>query len=51
MADAGAKIVPVSDEHAMSEAALETSNPDPFDRLLFAVAVTEHMTSGMVPPA
>ena len=44
MAEAGAKIVPVTDEHAMCEATLETSHPDPFDRLLLAVAVTEQMT-------
>lgn len=44
MARAGAKILPISDEHAVREAALETSHPDPFDRLLLAVSVTEQMT-------
>jgi len=44
MARAGAKIVPITDEHAVQEAAFETSHPDPFDRLLLAVAVTEQMT-------
>jgi len=44
MARAGARIVPVTDEHAVREATLETSHPDPFDRLLLAVAVTEQMT-------
>jgi PIN domain nuclease of toxin-antitoxin system len=44
MARAGARIVPVTDEHAVLEATLETSHPDPFDRLLLAVAVTEQMT-------
>lgn len=44
MAEAGAKIVPVTDEHAVREATLETSHSDPFDRLLLAVAVTEQMT-------
>lgn len=44
MADAGATIVPVIDEHAIREATLDISHSDPFDRLLIAVAVTEQMT-------
>jgi PIN domain nuclease of toxin-antitoxin system len=44
MADAGARIVPVTDEHAIREGALEISHSDPFDRLLLAVAFTEQMT-------
>ncbi len=44
MVEAGARILPVTDEHAMCEAALQISHSDPFDRLLLAVAVTEQMT-------
>lgn len=44
MAQAGARIIPVTDEHAVREATLETSHPDPFDRLLLAVTVTEQIT-------
>ena len=40
MVEAGARIVPVTDEHAICEAGLEIAHTEPFDRLLLAVAVT-----------
>jgi PIN domain nuclease of toxin-antitoxin system len=44
MADAGAKIVPVVDEHVIRAGTLEIAHADPFDRVLVAVAVVEQMT-------
>jgi PIN domain nuclease of toxin-antitoxin system len=41
MAQAGAAILPVEDEHAIRSADLPTSHGDPFDRLLLATAITE----------
>jgi prevent-host-death family protein len=43
MADAGATIMSVTDEHAIREAELEVAHTDPFDRLLLAVAATEQI--------
>jgi PIN domain nuclease of toxin-antitoxin system len=44
MVSAGAKIVPVSDEHVIRAGPLEILHSDPFDRLLLAIAVVEQMT-------
>lgn len=44
MTRAGAKILPVTDEHALHESALDEAHADPFDRLLVAVALAEQLT-------
>jgi PIN domain nuclease of toxin-antitoxin system len=44
MTDAGARILPVTDEHAVHESTLDVVHSDPFDRLLLAVAVAEQLT-------
>jgi PIN domain nuclease of toxin-antitoxin system len=41
MAQGGAAILPIEDEHAIRSADLPTSHGDPFDRLLVATAITE----------
>lgn len=44
MLAAGALLLSVSDEHALVSAELPIAHRDPFDRLLVAVASTEHFT-------
>ncbi|HUO69089.1 MAG TPA: type II toxin-antitoxin system VapC family toxin, partial [Gammaproteobacteria bacterium] len=44
MADAGAEIVSITDEHAIRAGTLDVAHTDPFDRLLLATAVVEQMT-------
>lgn len=44
MVGAGAKILPITAEHALHEAALDEVHADPFDRLLVAVALEEQLT-------
>ena len=44
MLAAGARILAVTDEHALVSAELPIAHRDPFDRLLLAVATTDHLT-------
>lgn len=41
MANSGAAILPVEDQHAIRSADLPTTHGDPFDRLLLATAIEE----------
>jgi PIN domain nuclease of toxin-antitoxin system len=41
MAQGGAAILPIEDEHAIKSGDLATNHADPFDRLLLATAVVE----------
>lgn len=41
LAQGGATILPIEDEHAIRSAELPTSHGDPFDRLLLATAIAE----------
>lgn len=44
MREAGALILSITDVHVLGSAALEAAHPDPFDRLLVAVAKAERLT-------
>jgi PIN domain nuclease of toxin-antitoxin system len=43
MAQGGAIILPIEDEHAIRSGDLPTNHPDPFDRLLLATAIVERL--------